>query len=401
MASPVYFFDVNRALIVPDTADILAAVQAEYKGIFGEDLVTTPDTPQGALIVAESLARSYVAENNATIANQLNPNLAGGLFLDALLALTGSYRLPATYTVVSATLSGVPNTQVPKGSLAQETVGLNQFATQALAIIGTGGTVTVNMIAVNPGPITVAIGTLTQIISNTVLGWESVTNPAVQTAIGALRQSDGQAKVFRRQTLGAQGTSLPTAMIAGLHLTPGVTSLWFQENTSNASATINGVVMVPNSIYLCVNGGANLDVATTMANKKSGGCAYNNGASATPITQPVTQPYSGQIQNVLFDRPDIITIFVQITVIGTPNIPNPIQAVQTAIINYANFMLGVGKPVSAFELAGAVTQGVPGIFVTSLTMNKTGGTPSSTEIAISPWQIASIIANNVVVTVSS
>ena len=83
----VYDYVATTGVIVPDTAVIQTQVQDEYLAAFGSDLNISPSTPQGILITTETLARSSVADNNATLANQINPNESGGIFLDALLAL--------------------------------------------------------------------------------------------------------------------------------------------------------------------------------------------------------------------------------------------------------------------------------------------------------------------------
>ena len=83
-----YQYIDTTGVIVPDTATIQSEVEGEYKAVFGQDLVVTPNTPQGVLITAEVAARSNVVRNNAALANQINPNLAGGVFLDAIWAVS-------------------------------------------------------------------------------------------------------------------------------------------------------------------------------------------------------------------------------------------------------------------------------------------------------------------------
>lgn len=121
----VYNFIVEQGLITTDAGEILSQVSSEYQNTFGQDLVV-PDstniegasTPQGLLIVSETLARIAVADNNAAVANQINPNLAGGIFLDSILALTGLQRTPATPSSVLCTLTGIAGTSIPAGSQA-------------------------------------------------------------------------------------------------------------------------------------------------------------------------------------------------------------------------------------------------------------------------------------------
>jgi len=106
-------------VIVPDTLETRTQVESEFKNAFGSDLVVTPDTPQGVLITDETLARDAVIRNNAAIANQINPNLAGGVFLDALWALTGGTRTSADKSYIAGVdLGGVPSTSIPQGVTA-------------------------------------------------------------------------------------------------------------------------------------------------------------------------------------------------------------------------------------------------------------------------------------------
>lgn len=117
-----YLYIESTGVIVPDTSTLLTEVQDEYKLAFGNDLVTTPDTPQGVLINSEALARAVVVNNNVALANQINPNIAGGIFLDAICALLGISRTAPQHSTVVCNLTGVAGTVIPQGSQAQDTV---------------------------------------------------------------------------------------------------------------------------------------------------------------------------------------------------------------------------------------------------------------------------------------
>src|SRR3982751_47655 len=95
-----YQYLTSTGTVVPDTSQLLSELQTEFRQIFGQDLVVSADTPQGVLITALALARAAVVTNNAALANMLNPNLAIGVYLDAIMALTGMERTVATRTLV-------------------------------------------------------------------------------------------------------------------------------------------------------------------------------------------------------------------------------------------------------------------------------------------------------------
>ncbi|OWK36888.1 baseplate J/gp47 family protein [Fimbriiglobus ruber] len=306
-----YEYVEPTGVILPDTSGLLTDVQSEYQAVFGADLVVTPDTPQGVLITAETLARTEVVNNNAAVANQINPNVAGGVFLDALMALTGMQRTVATPTVVTnVSLTGVSGTVIPAGSLAATSAG-DQFQSVSTVTL-VSGTATVNFQSVATGPIPCAGSALTTIVS-AVLGWETVTNnpsgtPASATTLGTVTQSDQAARALRQNTLAFQGVSLAEAITSALYNVQGVTSLTFQENVSASTQTINGISMVGHSIYACIEGGTDTAVAAALLENKSSGCAWNGGTSVS-----VVEPASGQSYTVLFDRPTQVGILVKVT----------------------------------------------------------------------------------------
>ncbi|WP_197335293.1 hypothetical protein [Ralstonia solanacearum] len=111
-----YQYLTRSGVIVPDTDAVRDDVRAEWRGVFGDDLSVDEETPQGVLITVDTLARDGVARNNAALANQINPGQAGGVFLDAICALTGLERAAATRSTLSGVdVAGIPNTPFARG----------------------------------------------------------------------------------------------------------------------------------------------------------------------------------------------------------------------------------------------------------------------------------------------
>lgn len=389
-----YQYIDSTGLVIADTADILVEVQNEYKAAFGQDLVVTPDTPQGVLIAIETLARSNVVNNNAAVANMFNPNISFGVFLDSLLALTGMQRTVATNTIVSGvTLSGVAGTPIAVGTQARTAAG-DLFQTQSNTVIGTDGTVTVDFASVEFGPIPCAIGALNTVVT-AILGWETVTN-ATAGVLGSSTQSDVGARALRSNTLGFQGQALPVAIISALYNVDNVQSLFFQENTSASTATINGISMVAHSYYVCIDGGNDLDVASCLLENKSSGAAWNGSTTVN-----VVEPASGQTYPVKFDRPTEEQIQVVVTTTNGNS-----DNITTALLTYASGGISgdnglqVGTDVSPWELAGAINILYPGTFISQVEICIVGGTLSTNVVSIAVNQVARIIASNITVNVS-
>jgi len=384
-------------VIVPDTADVRAEVEAEFRQAFGQDLRVTPDTPQGVLITGETRARSDVLAFNATIANQINPDLAGGVFLDALCAMLGLFREAATRTLVrDVTVTGQPGTPLPAGIRARTAAGDLFQSVGGVTLDGTG-TATVDFQAVDTGPIPCAVGALNTVV-DMVLGWETVLN-AFEGSPGVAEESDESLRQRRRVTLARQGISTVEAQVSDLYAVPNVRSLQYRENIAATTQVIDGITMVAHSVWACVDGGLDLDIATSLLNNKTDGAAWNGAVSV-----PVLEPFSGQTYTVLFDRPDLIPVLVRVTVRrGTTTIDLQ-TAVRDAVMAWANNVipgeqgLAVGVPVSPYEIAGAVSISIPGLFVAKVEVALASTSIyQPTELAVALNELATLTSSSITV----
>jgi hypothetical protein len=399
MSSAGYQYIDPTGVIVPDTASIQADVEGEFKTALQDpNLPTAPETPQGALIVAETLARSAVAANNAAVANQFNPNEAGGYFLEALCRLTGLEPPVATPTVIrGVTITGVSSTTVPAGSLCAPSSDPTapQFQTTSAVTIF-GGTALVDIQAVLPGPTPATPVGAWQIVSQ-VLGWETINITSGEPTIGTNKLSDAALRTLRNQTLGLQGVGLAVSTISALNDTPGVLSLQFLENVTGSTATISGISLVAHSIWACVSGGADADVAAALLGSKGLGCNWNG---ATTVN--VTDPSSGQVYPVKFDRPVQITTYIRVTYkAASVSGVDMTAAIVTAVLDYAAGNstvgpgLGVGVDVSPFEIAAAVASEIPGMFITKVEQSTDGITYVTTDLTVALDHIAIVAATRI------
>lgn len=394
----MYNFIDSTGVIVPDTVTLRDDVAAEWRTALGDDLVTTPDTPQGVLITGEVIARESVANNNAQLANQINPNLAGGVFLDAICALLGLEREAATRTVAqNVVLGGVPGTIIPAGSRARSLAG-DVFETLGALVIGPGGTVIADMQAQNTGPIVTPAGALNTVV-DMVLGWETVTNP-LAGVLGSDEQSDVSLLSLRRVTLARQTISTREAQLSGLRDLPDVESAVFRENFTPATATIDGIVMTAHSVWACVDGGTDADVAMSLLKNKTDGAGWNG---ATTVN--VVDPNSGQTYPVKFDRAVRVPVFVVVTVRRGMDTSDPVATIPPIIVDWAaggqagEEGLGIGVSVSPFEISAAINRVHPGYTVTNVQLSITGGTPAAAILPMTLKQRALIDVSYVSVVV--
>ena len=118
----LYDFRTETGVVVPNDANILLSVQEQFKNIFGNDLDLSPETPVGRLIEGFAVLIKSALGVTAQNANQIDPQTATGLYLDAIAALFGLKRNPATKTKIgivckfNTSMAFVGEVGVPKGS---------------------------------------------------------------------------------------------------------------------------------------------------------------------------------------------------------------------------------------------------------------------------------------------
>lgn len=376
--------------VVADTSTTKTEVEEEQKEIFGEDVDLSDESPNGVLVNAETISRNGVAVNNANLANQINPNIAGGVFLDAIWALTRAItggRKEATRSTFSTPpdLTGVPLTYIPAGSVAL--VGEDQFESVSDVTLDGSGNGSVNFQAVETGPIAAGIGDLNSIAIGSPLGWETVNNTVAAT-LGQSEEPDEVSRQRRINTLALQGISISEAVKSAISDLDGVKSLSYRENYTKVDATIDGVFLLANSVYACVDGGIDDDIAFALFENKTAGANWNGS-----VDVDVTDPTSGQIYPVKLDRPDEIQIWIIVTIAPT-TVTDPSDVVETSVLRYANGLIDgetgfvVGASVSPFEIAGAVNRDTPELFVRKAEISLDGITYDVVEITLDIFEIA-------------
>lgn len=390
-----YEYIVSTGVIVPDTSTIRAEVESEWRSALGQDLVTTSETPQGAMITIDVESRDGMVRNNAELANQINPDIAGGVFLDAIWALTRGRRRPATRSVLSGVeFRGIAGTIIPAGSVAVvETTGA-RFLTSIDLVIGSSGLVTGQAVSEDTGPVAAPAGSLNQVASS-VLGWEQVYNPT-SAALGSERESDIASRKRRRNTLALQSISLPEAVISRVYDVVGVRSVSFRENVTESPITIDGIDLVEKSIWVCVDGGEETEIATALLNSKTGGANWNG-----EVLISLIEPASGQPYAVRFDRPEELNRILRVTI--KPTTLDAQTIIPGAVASYASGELDgedglvLGEDLSPFEIAGAINEVEPRIFVRKVESSTDGLSWSADIIPANINQVFRIISTQVVV----
>ena len=372
-----YEFINDRGIINADTSSIIEEVKDEFRAIFGEEIDMSPETIQGVIATMLAEQRDNTMRAAVEIANQINPDISHGVFLDALTNWMGGKRNPATYTVINdVEMRGKAGTIIPQGSIA--TSNGNKFALTLTQILDKDGKAIGDFKAVEIGAIPAPPNSLDKVASS-VLGWESVSNPK-QGIVGKEEETDDGLRMRRERILGLQGVGEVENIISGLFSVPEVHSLSFYENRTEKPVVVDGITIKPHGLYTCIHGGADSDIARMFGRKKNIGSSMT-GDKKVVVKDEITDKDS----EYFFSRPKQIPIFIRATVQDSsinareivPDIVHRWSEGKIAV----DVGLTVARSVSPFEIASAINSEQPMLFVRNVELSKDGKTWSSTTLS--------------------
>ncbi len=337
-----------------------------------------------------------------------DPDQATTDALEALCALTATFRLPATSSQVTLTLTGTPNTVVPAGSQVKTSSTSQVFQTTTSATItaltawasgtvyvvgdrrtnsnrcyqcitggtsagpGSGPTTTAADITDNTvhwtylgegtGAVDAAATSLVAdaivaaardltVINTPVGGWQSAINVADAT-VGSLAQTDESLRVAREDQLAQAGTGTTDAIRAEILKVSGVVSCTVYANNTDATDS-NG--QPPHSVQAVVLGGTDAAIAQVLHENVAAGIQTYGGSSAV-----VTDSQGNQL-TYFFTRPTSVNIYVQLVLKYNSASPtkggyptNGDTLAKQAVVDFATVNQGVGKDAVPSSLGASV-----------------------------------------------
>jgi uncharacterized phage protein gp47/JayE len=316
--------------VAPSEAAVLAGVQQDYDDAFGGGLDPSLSTPQGQLATSTSAIIGNVNDAFVNMANQFNPDFATGRWQDALAAIYFLQRNPSQPTVVQAQCGGGQGVAIPSGSLAQAADG-NIYTCTDGGIIDNTGLITLTFACNVVGPIPCPAGTLVK-IARAIPGWDSIQNPG-DGVLGNLTETRSEFAERRTESVAKNARGTIQAVQGAVLSVAGVLDAFSIQNDTASAATISGVSVPKNSIYVSAVGGADADVAKAIWTKKSPGCGYGGNTTVSVVDD--SSGYSPPLPSypVTFERPTSLPIFFAVVLANSLQVPSDVVAqVQAAII---------------------------------------------------------------------
>jgi uncharacterized phage protein gp47/JayE len=387
-----YGYDPATGYQPATVAELLAEIEAEQLTDIDAALDVSPDEPVGQLngIFATKIAKCH--ELTQTAFQQFDDTKCEGTQLQAIAALTGTFKKAATKGTVTLncqlTIGTTLLTTHVANVLGDDT---NRWTPKAAFTAPSTGVHAVVFECERTGAVEALAGTIT-VITTALAGWSSVTNPLDATP-GIADEKDSALRLRRRAELRAQGACSVPAIAADLLKVTGVITARCYENTTMA---VDLAGRPAKSIHAVVWDGiapaaADADIRDVIFKNKPGGVATHGS-----VVGSVTDEF-GKVHNILFDRATQRPISIAVTLVKDADTYAGDAAVETALMD-AGALYTMDQDV-VYERIKAVVMGVKGVEdITSLTIWIAPAAPGTVNIPIGETQIATFDTSRTTVT---
>ncbi|MBP6018806.1 MAG: baseplate J/gp47 family protein [Burkholderiaceae bacterium] len=360
---------LTSAGYVPERLDaILVTLDQGFRAIYGDDINTDPDTPDGQMIGLIAQIKADLEELGEAIYRALDPDHAGGVWLEQRVAYAGLLRRRSAYSYLRrVALAGTPGEPVLTASVVQDE-SKQRWQLVADAVFAPDGSVRADFRSVEKGAFELSDGVELEIITKT-RGWSGAvtTEPA---EVGAEEERDPVLlnRFYKSRSRGAQNSV--DGIEANIGQLPDVREVICLENDGD-STDEDGVPR--KSINVIVDGGNDADIAQVIFDYKTAGTGMRGDVQVNVIDK------RGRTRPTRFDRPAEVDCGVYIEVERNADYTAiDTDAIKAAIVATA-FL--TGQDVQHSRMYSPINT-VPGFWVSLLKIGRVGSALAESNIAI-------------------
>ncbi|MGV2811708.1 baseplate J/gp47 family protein [Enterobacter cancerogenus] len=343
--------------------DIFSGLVTKFKGIYGDDILTDPDDPDGQMIGIFAQMRADV-ENVIELVYQANdPDNATGAWLEQKVAFAGLTRRGSSYSVnEDVRLSGTAGAEIPSGSIVRDGSGV-QWVLQANAKLDSNGSALSDFRSSEPGQFSVDAGVTLDIVT-VISGWSGAVTTQASTP-GENEETDPELLTRFYKSRSRPSSNCVDSTLADIAGITGVTDAIALENRTDDTDN-NGVPA--HSVNYIVEGGSNNEIAQAIYDNWPGTGLKGD------ITVDVTRR-SGKTVAMSFDRPKYIDIAAVVKVGRRKSFTYvDEEKIQEAV---AGMVFSTGEYVYTSDVS-KVVNGVTGVYVRDIQLARKGDTPGET-----------------------
>lgn len=383
-----------EGISAPDYQTILSTLISYFQQIYGSDAYLEPDSKDGQMVALMALAIHDANNMAITVYNCFSPATGYGAALTSNVKINGISRKGATNSTVDLLLTGTAGTTIINGSVKDSNNVI--WRLPASVVVGVDGTVMATAKCSVSGAVAALAGTITEINTPT-RGWVSVTNPAAAT-VGSPAETDAELRIRQSQSVALPSITPFEALDGAVSNVTGVTRHKLYENDTGSE---DGNGLPPHSVAVIVDGGDVTDIAQAIRGNKGQGTATHGTTSVT-----VPDKY-GNPHVIKFSRSSDVPVYARIKLKVFTGYTSQIgQQIQQAISDYINSLM-IGDSVLLSRIyspanLGVVSGGNARYYdIQELTIGKSPGALSSSNIDIRYNESASCTPENIVITVES
>lgn len=349
----------ETGISLPSEADILTGVVTDLNAAFGNNLTFynsagtfLPSRPQSQIATTQTAIINDAMGFLAFLASSFDPAVASGRIQDGIAAINFLTRKSATATSVTCTVTGAAGTVLSAGVKAQDTSG-NTYENAGSVTIGTDGTATATFNCTTTGPISCPAGTLTKVYQ-VFPGWDTITNPK-DGITGTDTESRSNFETRRQQSVMSKGSGTMGSIKAQVLSVSNVIDAYVSDNPLATAVKIGGVSVPAHGILVAVAGGADIDIATAIWQKRAGGTpmAGNVTVTVSDTENGYSTPYP--TTGITFQRAVATSVYVKYTLTNSDEIPETaLNSLQTAALAAFN---GTGSALTNLEKINSTIYG--------------------------------------------
>lgn len=351
---------------------IKTEIEADLRAQFGADVNLVAESSLGQFVGIFAEREAELWQLFEALYAATTSDGASDTELDNVSAITGTTREAPKLTHVIVRCSGTNGTSLPAGRVVSISGGV-KFVSLADATIGVGGYVDVEFAAQVAGP-TPAYATTINQIETPVAGWNTATNPADHTVLGALLESDAALRVRREQELQAQGNAAVEPIRDSVLNVPNVVACFVFENETD---TVDANGLPAHSIEVVADGGTDAAIRAAIFASKAGGIATHGSVTGT-----VTDS-TGIVREIDFSRPTDLNMYIVVNVVTDPlKFPaDGVAQIQQALADYGEASYTIGSDGIASALIPSVFK-VSGVIDVALPLIGTAPAPATSATIV-------------------
>ena len=289
-------------------SEIFDQLDEGYKSIYGQDIDTDQESPDGQRIGIEATARFDLQQAFAWLYSQIDPDLNNGDMQQIIGKLSGTLLLPSSRSQWDLEITTDRALTLPVNYTISDQNNQEWLIVQPVSLAL--GVNNVTLFSKLWGAISGKASGFGYTQLKPELGVINIT-AAADSRIGREEETEEQFRLRRKRSLENPAQSTNGAIYAKLAKLPGVTDVAVEDNATNTYDQVKD--LDARTMWAIVEGGELADIAEVMAKQRLGN---TKGDVEVIYTEILERPDGSEFTNIVphnIDRPEYMPLYVRMT----------------------------------------------------------------------------------------